>query len=166
MKSILISVVISVVLGGVLIAAFSGDHGRQGQADFALAATPAGPASNATALPTKTAAPASAGGGGGAAPNSGLPGQAIATKNGCTACHSTGGATGVGPTWKGLAGHDVPLADGSTAKADDAYLKESITSPNAKVVKGFAPGLMPATFGTSLKPEEIDQLVEFIKSLQ
>ena len=165
MKSILIATVISVVLGGILIATFSGDRGRHGQADFALAATPVGPAANATALPTKTAAPASAGGGGPAV-NSGLPGQAIATKNGCTACHSTGGATGVGPTWKGLAGHDVPLADGSTAKADDAYLKESITSPNAKVVKGFAPGIMSASFSTSLKPEEIDQLVEFIKSIQ
>ena len=49
---------------------------------------------------------------------------------------------------------------------DDAYLKESIVSPNAKVVKGFNPGIMPQNFGTTLKPEQIDQLVEYMKSLK
>ena len=58
------------------------------------------------------------------------------------------------------------LADGSTVTRDDAYLKESIVSPNAKVVKGFNPGIMPQNFGTTLKPEQIDQLVEYMKSLK
>ena len=57
------------------------------------------------------------------------------------------------------------LVSGGPVKADEAYLKESITNPNAKVAKGFGPNVMPATFG-SLKPEQIDQIIAYIKSLK
>ena len=109
------------------------------------------------------AAEASAGGASGDPVKLGL---AVATQYACVSCHTPDGKTGVGPTWKGLSGHEVELADGSKANADDAYLKESITTPNAKVVKGFQPNVMPATFGTQLKPEQIDQLIAYIKSLK
>lgn len=115
------------------------------------------------------AAAAPAAGGAAPAAPAGSPaaeGKTLATTNGCTACHSTGGAAGVGPTWKGLSGHDVALADGSTAKADDAYLKESIVNPGAKVVKGFANGLMPATFKDKLTDAQVTAIVEYIKTLQ
>ena len=35
-----------------------------------------------------------------------------------------------------------------------------------KIVKGFAANVMPATFGSQLKPEEIDNIVAYIKSLK
>ena len=69
---------------------------------------------------------------------------------GCAACHSVDGTKIVGPTWKGLYNANVPLDNGTTVKADDAYILESITNPNAKIVQGFAPNLMPATYGTQL----------------
>lgn len=115
------------------------------------------------------AAAAPAAGGAAPAAPAGSPaaeGKTLATTNGCTACHSTGGAAGVGPTWKGLSGHDVALADGSTVKADDAYLKESIVNPGAKLVKGFANGLMPATFKDKLTDAQVTAIVEYIKTLQ
>ncbi len=93
-------------------------------------------------------------------------GQKVATANGCIACHTIDGKASVGPTWKSLFEHDVELVSGGPVKADEAYLKESITNPNAKVVKGFAPNLMPATFGNSLKPDEIDQIIAYIKTLK
>jgi cytochrome c oxidase subunit 2 len=72
----------------------------------------------------------------------------------------------VGPTWKGLYGADVTLADGTTVKADEAYLVESIVKPNAKIVKGFAPSIMPQDFADKLTQEQINDLVAYIKSLK
>ena len=46
---------------------------------------------------------------------------------------------GVGPSWKGIYGRTEILADGSTVVADDAYLRESITNPAAKLVEGYPP---------------------------
>lgn len=93
-------------------------------------------------------------------------GQQIATRSGCTACHSINGSDLVGPTWQGLAGRSVTLANGDTVTADDAYLEESIVSPNAKVVEGFEPGIMPQDFGTRLTAAEIQSLIAYIKTLQ
>ena len=113
---------------------------------------------------------ASAGGAAAApAPVAGSPaalGKTLATAQGCAACHSPGGAAGIGPTWKGLAGRQTTFADNSTGVADDAYLKESILSPNAKVVKSFLPGLMPQDFRTKLTDDQITQIIEYIKTLK
>ena len=38
------------------------------------------------------------------------------------------------------------LADGATVTADDAYIRESILQPNAKIVAGYQP-LMPTFQG-------------------
>ena len=165
MKQFILALVVTVALGGILASIFRGDRlEANGQASAMLAAAPDAPPTSATAIAIATKAASSGGAGGAAAPSG--PGADVAKSAGCAACHSTGGASGVGPTWKGIAGAQVTLADGSTATRDDAYLKESITTPNAKVVKGFSAGIMPQNFGTTLKPEQIDQLVEYIKSLK
>jgi cytochrome c oxidase subunit 2 len=93
-------------------------------------------------------------------------GKKWATENGCVACHSADGTQVVGPTWKGLYGSDVALADGATVKADDAYLKESILNPNAKIVKGFQPNIMPQNFREKLSDDQINDIIEYIKSLK
>jgi cytochrome c oxidase subunit 2 len=93
-------------------------------------------------------------------------GKKWAAQYGCIACHSIDGTKIVGPTWKGLYGHEVPLADGTTATADDAYLRESIVDPNARVVQGFAPNLMPQTFKDQLQDQQISDLIEYIKTLK
>jgi len=154
------------VLGvGVLGCTAPGDQAqhRQDEAQKELAAR-AGITID-TSTGQASGGPAAAGGGGAAGNDPVKLGQAVALQNACAACHTTDGKASVGPTWKGLAGHDVDLVDGSKVKADDAYLKESILQPNAKVVKGFAPNVMPQTF-SSLKPEQIDQLIAYINSLK
>ena len=110
-------------------------------------------------------APAAAGGGAASSDPVKL-GQTAAQANGCAACHSVTGGAGVGPTWKGLAGSKVDLADGSSVTADDAFLKESIENPNAKIVKGFAAGIMPQEIAKQLKPGDIDNIIAYIKSLK
>ncbi|MFT3740472.1 MAG: c-type cytochrome [Breznakibacter sp.] len=94
-------------------------------------------------------------------------GAAIAKRLGCIACHSTDGVNLVGPTFKDLYGSERTVAvKGSETKviADEAYLKESILDPAVKVVKGYSAGLM-LSYRDQLKDEEVDQLVEYLKSL-
>ena len=93
-------------------------------------------------------------------------GKKWATQFGCVSCHSVDGTKIVGPTWKGLYGSQVPLADGTTVTADDGYLRKSITVPNGEVVQGFLPNLMPQTFGTTLTEQQISDLIEYIKTLK
>jgi cytochrome c oxidase subunit 2 len=85
---------------------------------------------------------------------------------GCVGCHTTDGTPKIGPTWAGLFGSQVELADGSTVTADEAYLHESIVDPNAKIVAGFSPGVMPNTFDDLLSDEQINQIIAFIETLQ
>ena len=81
-------------------------------------------------------------------------------------CHSLDGTKLVGPTWKGLYGSQVELADGNTVTADDAYLLESILDPNAQIVKGFPANVMPTTYGELLTDEQIQDIIEFIKTVE
>jgi cytochrome c oxidase subunit 2 len=81
------------------------------------------------------------------------------------ACHSLTGAAGAGPTWQGLYGSTRPLANGETVTADDAYLHESIVNPSAKIAQGFG-DIMPKDFGTRLTEEQINQIIEFIKTVE
>jgi mono/diheme cytochrome c family protein len=89
-------------------------------------------------------------------------GKTVAQDNGCMTCHSTDGAKLVGPTWQNLYGSEKTFDDGSTATADEEYLRESIVEPSAKVVEGFPPSMVPYDY---LSDSEINSLVAYIKSL-
>jgi cytochrome c oxidase subunit 2 len=91
-------------------------------------------------------------------------GQLLVVRNGCTGCHSVDGTRGTGPTWFNLYGSVVPLNDGSTVIADDAFIHESIVDPNAKIVAGFpSPSLMPRYEFTD---EEIANIIAYIQTLK
>jgi cytochrome c1 len=91
--------------------------------------------------------------------------MALASQFGCTGCHPVTGGGGVGPTWKGLFGKTETLEGGSTVFVETGYLRESIVSPGAKIVQGF-PNIMPTNFAQRLSSEEIDAIIEYIKTLQ
>ena len=65
---------------------------------------------------------------------------------------------------RGVYGSHVQLQDGKTVVADDAYIRESILNPNAKIVAGFKPDVMP-TFQGQISEEGLLQLIVYIKSL-
>lgn len=67
---------------------------------------------------------------------------------GCAACHSIDGSTEnyAGPTWQGIWGREEQLADGTSVIVDEAYVTESIYQPNAKIVAGYAPNIMPQNY--------------------
>ncbi|HEY6783364.1 MAG TPA: cupredoxin domain-containing protein, partial [Gemmatimonadales bacterium] len=90
-------------------------------------------------------------------------GRRAASARGCLRCHTIDGAPHIGPTWAGLFGAIVPLADGRAARADEAFLTESMMDPLVKVHRGFPP-VMP-TYQGLLPAPEAAAIVAFIKSL-
>ncbi|MBV8553083.1 MAG: cytochrome c oxidase subunit II [Acidobacteriaceae bacterium] len=90
-------------------------------------------------------------------------GEALFQQNGCSTCHLLD-QQGRCPMLRGIYNKPVQLADGRTVTADDAYLRESILDPNAKIVSGFEPNIMP-NFKGQLSEENVIQLIAYIKSL-
>jgi cytochrome c oxidase subunit 2 len=81
----------------------------------------------------------------------------------CITCHRED-TTGRGPTLVNLYGHAVTLDNGTSVEADEAYIRESIVNPRAKIVSGFQP-IMP-TFQGLVSEDGLLQLVEYVKSLK
>lgn len=88
-------------------------------------------------------------------------GRLLYTRYGCETCHSLDGSRLEGPSFKGIFGKPVRLADGRTVTADENYIRRSILEPQADVVAGYQP-VMP-TFQGLLGEREINALIEFIK---
>ena len=78
-------------------------------------------------------------------------------------CH-TGEAGSRGPHLGGIFGHEVELQGGGKVVADEAYLRESIVNPQAKVVAGFPPIMPP--FQGMVSEEQLLQLIAYLKSLK
>lgn len=94
-------------------------------------------------------------------------GKALYVARGCQACHSLNGTKGVGPTWKGLAGSQVKLANGQTVAANDAYLLESIEDPDKQIDAGYQRGVMSAVIKPgSVSEADAKALIAFIKSVK
>ncbi|MBS1920896.1 MAG: c-type cytochrome [Bacteroidetes bacterium] len=95
-----------------------------------------------------------------------LLGEQIYTLKGCAACHKTDGSSQIAPSWKGLYGKEEHvIEDGKkmTVKVDDAYIDESIKTPQKKITVGFENTPMPVF---PLTDEEIKQVIAYIKSLK
>jgi cytochrome c oxidase subunit 2 len=90
-------------------------------------------------------------------------GETLFTKWACATCHQPQ-AGALGPSLVGIYGKRVTLQDGRQVVVDDAYLRESILNPTAKVVGGYPP-VMP-TFQGQLDEEQVLQLIQYIKSLK
>jgi cytochrome c oxidase subunit 2 len=91
------------------------------------------------------------------------PGYKLLDENLCLACHSIDGQPGIGPTFKGIYGQTQKLRDGSVVSVDDAFVRQKIVDPNAKIVAGTFEQEMPKT---DLTPEQIDQIIDYLKTLQ
>lgn len=90
-------------------------------------------------------------------------GESLFGQLGCSTCHQLD-QQGRGPNLRGVYGSRIQLQNGQTVLADDAFIRESILNPNAKVVAGYRPDIMP-TFQGQITEEQLLQLIVYIKSL-
>jgi cytochrome c oxidase subunit 2 len=81
----------------------------------------------------------------------------------CVTCHRAD-SRARGPQLDGLFGRPVRLASGETVTADEAYLRESILTPSAKIVAGFQP-VMP-TYQGLVSEESLLQLIAYLQTLK
>lgn len=100
--------------------------------------------------------------GGAASESLAAAGAKLFQRHACNTCHRSD-SLARGPNLEGIFGKPVQLADGRTVVADESYIRESILTPNAKIVAGFQP-IMP-TFQGLVSEEELLQLVAYVKSL-
>jgi len=80
----------------------------------------------------------------------------------CASCHALGpGGPPTCPSFAdGILGQQRTFTDGSSVEADEQYIRDSITNPQAQIVTGYQP-VMPLM---NFTPEELDALVTFLSS--
>jgi len=100
--------------------------------------------------------------GGAASESLASAGARLFAQHACNTCHRPD-SLARGPNLEGLYGRLVRLSNGQTLIADEAYIRESILNPSAKIVAGYQP-IMP-TFQGLIGEEGILQLTAYIKSL-
>jgi cytochrome c oxidase subunit 2 len=92
-------------------------------------------------------------------------GQKVFEQLRCGSCHLGTGGEQRGPVLAGVFGRPVKLKDGSTAVADEGYLRESIVRPQARTVAGYQP-IMPSFAVNFEKDEEgLLDLIAYIKAM-
>jgi mono/diheme cytochrome c family protein len=100
-------------------------------------------------------------------------GEVLAASKACTGCHVN---TNTGPAW---------LPDGTTpgigaraetrfsqsdytgnATSAEQYLLESVIQPNVFVIEGYAEGIMPGTYSSTLTAQDAADLIAYMLSLR
>jgi cytochrome c oxidase subunit 2 len=90
-------------------------------------------------------------------------GQKLFADLACNTCHRPD-AQGRGPVLQNLFGKTIETTAGERVVVDEAYIRESILNPQAKVTVGFQP-IMP-TFQGLVTEEQLLELIEYVKSLK
>jgi mono/diheme cytochrome c family protein len=88
-------------------------------------------------------------------------GQQVFMSTGCGGCHTIQGVSNgvVAPNLSQIAEVAATRKEGASA---EEYLRESILNPNAYVVEGFQPNIMPQNYGQQLNNQQLDDLVAFL----
>lgn len=90
-------------------------------------------------------------------------GAQLYQRKACVTCHTLDGSRKDGPSFLNRFGTQALMSDGSRVLVDENYLRESILDPRTKVANGYQ-AIMP-TFQGILKPQQVDALIAFIKSI-
>ncbi|MCC7448255.1 MAG: cytochrome c [Anaerolineae bacterium] len=90
--------------------------------------------------------------------------KAFETFGKCSSCHDVStGAKIVGPSLQHIATVGENRMPGFNA---EAYLRVSLLNPNAYIVEGYVPGIMPITYQQTLVTAEIEDLIAYMLTLK
>jgi mono/diheme cytochrome c family protein len=100
-------------------------------------------------------------------------GEALATSAACVACHVL---APTGPAWPAKDGQPgiatraaerikAPDYKGKATSAEQ-YLLESIINPSASLVSGFADGVMPKIYSTTMTAQDVANLIAYLQTLK
>ena len=95
------------------------------------------------------------------------PGLTLMKQNACVTCHSQDGSRIVGPSFKGLFGKkETVITNGAEREVtvDEEYIRRSVYDPNADVVKGYSPNLMPSQ-KDKLTEDDVKKIIDYMKTL-
>lgn len=84
----------------------------------------------------------------------GGPGGQVFANNGCGSCHTFAAA--------GSSGTVGPDLDDVIPGQDESQVSRSITDPDEEITRGFEAGVMPSNYETTISPEDLQLLVEFL----
>jgi mono/diheme cytochrome c family protein len=84
----------------------------------------------------------------------GGPGAQVFANNGCGNCHTFAAAESGGVTG--------PNLDEELPGESEAAVTEMIVDPNAEIVKGYPPNVMPQNYEQVLSPKELEDLVKYL----
>lgn len=87
-------------------------------------------------------------------------GRALFDTIGCSACHTD---VRVAPLLGGLWSRTVHLEDGGATLADEAYVRESILDPGARIVAGY--GTLMPSYRDHLSAEQVSDVVDYLRSM-
>jgi cytochrome c oxidase subunit II len=117
------------------------------------------PAKFRTAMKNLSAPAAPAGGGGGGGGGA-MAGKTVFTQSAqppCASCHTLADAGATGTT-----GPDL----GKVLKGkDEAFIRQSIVTPNAVIAKGYPKDVMPPNYGSTLSKQDLDALVAYLEEV-
>src|SRR5919201_6941794 len=99
---------------------------------------------------------------GGASGAGGQEAAQIFQAQGCAGCHTFAPAGSNGQVGPELTAQALQESATKAKQPLDQYVKTSIEDPNAYVVSGFSPGVMPSDFGQKLSSDQIDALVQYL----
>jgi cytochrome c oxidase subunit 2 len=80
----------------------------------------------------------------------------------CMSCHTITAEADLAPSFKGLYGRTEKMADGSIVKVDEAYLREAIVDPEAKIVEGYDDVMEEP----HLTDKEVEDIIAYLKTLK
>lgn len=96
-----------------------------------------------------------------AATQAAAPDGSVLDKLGCRACHNPESSV-TAPSLENIWGRKVALEDGRTAVVNEGYVRKSLATPQADLVKGYQP-IMPS-FAGQVSPADLKAVIEYMKA--